>query len=397
MPAAPNRPQPVDSGDVIALLGDLVAIPSVNPLHRDDTTPPYGEAALGAYVARYARDLGLTAEFQAALPGRDNVLVRLPGTSGRLPLLLECHLDTVPGWDGEPNPFEPRVVDGRLYGRGACDVKGTLAAMLLALRQVVRGGFTPARGVVLAATVDEEHRARGVHTLAGSGERFDSAVVGEPTELAIVVAHKGCIRWRLTTQGRSVHSSKADLGQNAVEDMIDILAELRRDLLPRLAERRHPRLGPPTLTIGTFHGGTAVNVVPDLGVVEIDRRMVPGETAEEVDAELRAAVARVASRYPRARIEVSAPFVAESPVETSPEAAIVRDLAAAIRRQGIPAELLAVPYGTDASALQGIGVPSVVFGPGTIDVAHTREESVEIAQVVQAAEILTSLILSAPD
>lgn len=396
MPATPKRPQPVSSDDVIALLSDLIAIPSVNPLHREETAPPYGEAALGSYVARYARDLGLVAEFQSALPGRDNVLVRLPGASARPPLLLECHLDTVPGWEGEPNPFQARVADGRLYGRGACDVKGTLAAMLLALRQVLRGGVQPVRGVVLAAAVDEEHRARGVHALADSGERFEAAIVGEPTELAIVVAHKGCIRWQLTTRGRSVHSSKAELGQNAVEDMIDILADLRRDLLPRLAERRHPSLGAPTLTIGTFHGGDAVNVVPDRCVVEIDRRMVPGETAEEVDAELRAAVVRVARGYPRARIEVSAPFVAESPLATPPDAAIVRELSAAIQRQGVPVEQLAVPYGTDASALQAIGVPSVVFGPGTIDVAHTRDESVEIAQVVQAAEILTALILAAP-
>ncbi|HEX5414181.1 MAG TPA: M20 family metallopeptidase [Chloroflexota bacterium] len=397
MSAAPEIPPPVSSEDVVALLSDLVAIPSVNPLHGDETTAPYGEAALGAFVASYARGLGLTAESQPALPGRANILVRLPGASTLPPLLLECHLDTVPGWDGEPNPFHPRVADGRLYGRGACDVKGTLAAMLLALRQIVRAGETPFRGVVLAATVDEEHRARGVHALATSGERFGAAIVGEPTELAIVVAHKGCIRWRLTTRGRSVHSSKAELGQNAVEDMIDILADVRRDLLPRLAERRHPSLGPPTLTIGTCHGGDAVNVVPDLCVVEIDRRMVPGETAEEVDAELRAAVDRACRQVPRTRIEISAPFVAESPVETPPDAAIVRELTRAIQRQGIPARQLAVPYGTDASALQAVGVPSVVFGPGTIDVAHTREESVEVSQVVQAAEILATLIRLGPE
>jgi len=397
LPAAPEFSPTVSHSDVVSLLGDLIAIPSVNPLHLEVATAPYGEAAIGAYVARYAESVGLAVERQAALKDRDNIVVRVPGRSDVPPLLLECHLDTVPGWEGEPDPFQARVDGGLLLGRGACDVKGTLAAMLLALREVVQSRQIPTRGAVLVATVDEEHRARGVHALVESGESFSGAVVGEPTELAIVVAHKGCIRWRLTTHGRAAHSSKAELGQNAVEDMIDLLAVARRDLIPRLAARRHPSLGPPSLTVGTMHGGDAVNVVPDRCVVEIDRRMVPGETIAEVDAEFRAAIGRAGVAHPRVRVDISEPFVAEDPLETPPNAAIVRELSAAIARHGLVASQIVVPYGTDASALQGAGIPTVVFGPGTIDVAHTRDEYVEIAQVARAAEILTSLILSPPD
>jgi succinyl-diaminopimelate desuccinylase len=386
----PSQSPTIPEADVQDLLADLVARPSVNPLHLEQVSAPYGEAAVADYVEQFGCALGLPVERQPVLPGRDNVLITLAGSVPDRRWLWECHMDTVPGWDGQPGPFTPRILDGRLYGRGACDVKGTLAAMLAALRWLVRRG-PPQQTIILAATVDEEHRARGIRALVPSLPPIRGAIVGEPTQLTLAIAHKGCVRWRIHTRGRSVHSSQAALGVNAIDAMVDLLAGLRSELTPLGGGRHHELVGEASLAVCTIHGGVAVNVIPDECVVEVDRRTIPGEEPAAVDAELRAAVERVVARHPGLRVEVEPPFVAEPALGTPPEAAVVQALAAAATRVLGRAPLLGVPFGTDAGALAEVGIPTVVFGPGSIDLAHTTEESVALADVARAAEILALL------
>lgn len=383
----------ISEGAAAALLSDLVAIPSVNPQHATDVAPPFGEARIGEYVAELGNALGLAVARQPVLPDRDNILLTLEGADPSRRLLFECHLDTVPGWEGEPGPFEPRIVDGRLFGRGACDVKGTLAAMLLALRLLVERRLQPSRTIVLAATVDEEHQARGVHRLAADGRFAEAAVVGEPTELGIVIAHKGCIRWKLTTRGRSAHSSKAELGINAIDGMVDLLSDLRRELGPLLAGRVHPLVGRPTLSVCTIHGGVAVNVIPDRCVVEIDRRTIPGEALASVRTELEETVRQIAARRPGLDVEIEPPFVVDPALGTPADARIVGDLSRAVEAITGRAEVQGVTFGTDASKLSEAGIPSVVFGPGSIDLAHTPDESIALVEVARAAEIFATLAL----
>ena len=387
----------ISEGEVAALLSDLVALPSVNPLHGSSLQAPYGEARVADYVERFGRSLGLATERQAVLLGRDNVLVTLPGVDERRCLLFECHMDTVPGWEGRPGPFEPRLIDGRLYGRGACDVKGTLAAMLACLRFLVQHQLKPRRSLVLAAVVDEEHQARGVAHLAENGPRAEAAVVGEPTGLAIAVAHKGCVRWRISTHGRSVHSSKSHLGVNAIDAMVDLLTALRVELAPSLTRRSHPLVGSPTFSVCTIRGGVAVNVIPADCEIEIDRRTIPGEELAEVVAELEEAVRRVVARRPDLVVDVPAPFVADPALGTPEDAPIVQQLRRAIESVRGEAQIVGVPFGTDASKLSQVGIPSVVFGPGNIDLAHTVDEHVELAEVARAAEILVALALASAD
>jgi acetylornithine deacetylase/succinyl-diaminopimelate desuccinylase family protein len=383
----------VHEDEVRALLSDLVAIPSVNPLHAEDVEPPFGEARVGEYVANYGRALGLIVEHQAVLPQRDNVLLTLEGADPGRRLLFECHMDTVPGWSGTPGPFEPRTIGGRLYGRGACDVKGTLVSMLLALRILVQRGLRPARTIVLAATVDEEHQARGVHRLSADGQIAEAAVIGEPTELSIAIAHKGCIRWRLTTHGRSAHSSKAELGINAIDEMVVVLVSLRRELEPVFASRVHPLVGRPSLSVCTIHGGVAVNVIPDRCTVEVDRRTVPGEKLESVEQELRDVVARIVRDQLNLDVELEPPFVSDPALGTPEDAPIVQQLRRSAEAILGRADVRGVAFGTDASKLSQVGIPSVVFGPGNIDLAHTRDESVDLTEVARAAEILAALAL----
>ena len=384
----------VDERDVISLLGDLVAIPSVNPLHDPSVTSPFGEARVADYVESFARSLDLSVVRQPVLAGRDNVLIAVSGSEPRRELIYECHMDTVPGWEGTPGPFEPRVDRGKLFGRGACDVKGTLTAMLLALRLLVRQRLVPARTVVLAATVDEEHQARGVSRLAASA-RAEAAVVGEPTNLALAIAHKGCVRWRLTTRGRSVHSSKAFLGVNAIDGMVDFLGDLRQAIEPVLSQRAHPLVGAPTLSVCTIHGGVAVNVIPDLCAVELDRRTVPGEALADVASEFAALVHDIATKHPKLHVSVEPPFVVDPALGTASDAPIVRQLARAVEATVGDAAIVGAPYGTDAGKLSEAGIPSVVFGPGNIDVAHTTDEHVDVAEVARASEILALLALDA--
>lgn len=381
----------VSDAEAAALVSDLVAIPSVNPLHESRLDPPFGEARVARYVADFGRSLGLTVQYQAVLPGRDNVLLVLEGAEPRRRLLFECHMDTVPGWRDGFDPFEPRVFDGRVYGRGACDVKGTLASMLLALRLLVRQGRRLPRTIVLAATVDEEHQARGVQCLSSEGAFAEAAVVGEPTELAIVIAHKGCLRWKLTTRGRAAHSSKAGLGLNAIDEMVDLLAALRAELGPSLASRSHSLVGSPTWSVCTIHGGVAVNVIPDACEVEIDRRTIPGETLEGAQHEMTETLQRILSRYPGLQAELGEPFVSDPALNTPEDAEIVRQLRLASEQIIDASSVRGVDFGTDASALSQAGIPSVVFGPGSIDVAHTAAESVSAWDVARAAEILATL------
>jgi acetylornithine deacetylase len=377
---------------VVSVLADLVALPSVNPLHEAAAMAPFGEARVANYVEAFASSLDLPVRRQAVLAGRDNVLITLAGSEPGRELIFECHMDTVPGWEGKPGPFEPRLAQGKLYGRGACDVKGTLTAMLLALRLLVHQRLVPARTVILAATVDEEHQARGVNRLAAS-VRAEAAVVGEPTNLALAIAHKGCVRWRVTTRGRSVHSSKAFLGVNAVDAMVDFLGDLRQASEPVLARRSHPLVGAPTLSVCTIRGGVAVNVIPDLCAVELDRRTVPGEALADVVSEFAALVRDIAAKHPQLDVAVEPPFVVDPALGTDPDASIVRDLARAVEATVGSAAILGVPYGTDASKLSEVGIPSVVFGPGNIDVAHTTDEHVDVAEVARASEILALLAL----
>jgi acetylornithine deacetylase len=381
----------IDDHEVGEILADLVAIPSVNPQHEATLTPPFGEEQVASYVEGFGRAIGLSTFRQTVLPGRDNVVITLPGRDSSRRLLLECHMDTVPGWDGLPGPYEPRIAGGRLYGRGACDVKGTLAAMLAAIRLVANRGWVVPREVVLVAVVDEEHQARGVSHVARHGPVADAAVVGEPTGLAVVVAHKGCVRWRVATTGRSVHSSKAHLGVNAIDGMVDLLSNLRSELNPKLAARDHQLVGAPTMNVCTIHGGVAVNVIPDRCEIEIDRRTVPGETLDVVIAEIEGEIRAIARRR-LIDVTVDPPFVVDPALDTPVDTSIVRHLTSATRAIVGEARIVGVPFGTDASKLSLAGIPSVVFGPGGIDLAHTRDEHVALDDVARAAEILATLM-----
>jgi acetylornithine deacetylase len=292
------------------------------------------------------------------------------------------------------NPFAARIEDGRLYGRGACDVKGGMAAMLSAFARLVREKPAGACRVVVACTVDEEFTFLGVQKLAKSDLRGGAAgpveaVVAEPTGLDVVHAHKGAVRWDLLTHGKSCHSSRPELGVNAIYHMAALLPHIEQYAEELRTTQIDPLLGPATLSVGRIEGGLSVNTVPDRCRVEIDRRLLPGEDAD-------AAAGRLFAHL-RERVGDRIAFTFGDPWLSAPALAPdgSADLVARLLRAAEPVagkrRIAAVPYGTDAAPLAKAGVPCVVFGPGDIARAHTCDEWVPLDEVAQAAEILYRL------
>ena len=377
--------------EAIRLLRDLVSINSVNPYFPGGER---GEADVAAYVRDYCTHLGLEVREQEVLPGRSNVIAELKVPSASRTILLDSHMDTVSmdlmGLDG----LRPQVRGTTLTGRGSCDTKASLAAMLAAMAELARNPSQLRCNVILLASVDEEYLMRGAEAFARSGVRVDGAIVGEPTRLDVVIAHKGFVRWTMHTVGRSAHSSNPSLGDNAIYQMADLIGILRAALEPRYLSRTHPLVGAVTWSVGKISGGTSVNIVPESCSVEIDRRLLPGETPDGALAEVDEAVAAVERNRPDIRVRRDEPFGAVSGLDTPASSAVVRALEVACGTIRGEAKLIGVPYGTNASKFADVGMQCVVFGPGDVSQAHTADEYVSIEQVNAAARIYEAAVRS---
>lgn len=378
------------AGRATTILKDLVAIESVNPFYPGGAR---GEAAMAAYLDALFRRLGLTPERQEVLPGRENVWARLEAPNARGTLLLEAHMDTVTLEPVGASMLDPVERGGRLSGRGSCDTKASLAAMLTALETLVaRRDELPANLIVLGS-VDEEYLMRGIVAFAGQGLPIDAAVVGEPTGLNVVRAHKGLVRWTIETRGKAAHTSRPENGDNAIYQMMEVVAALRTEIEPKLAARSHPLLGRPTFTVATIHGGMGVNIVPEHCAITVDRRTLPSEAADDVIREIESILADLRARNGAVHVEIGAPFANIGGLDTPADLSFVRLATRIARAHGGAAEAVGVPYGTNAAALAATGIPTVVLGPGDIAQAHSADEFVELAQVERCAELYAQLAL----
>jgi acetylornithine deacetylase len=370
------------------LLSDLVALPSVNPMGRPLDGPEIGEHQVTSYLEQFFNDLAIPSQRQSVAPGRDNIVARCDVPGAARTLLLEAHQDTVPTDRMTIEPFGARVKNGRLYGRGACDVKGGMAAMLTAFARIVGNKPRGAANVIMACTVDEEFTCLGVRELVRRGLRADMAVVAEPTRLQIVNAHKGAVRWSLTATGRSCHSSAPEQGINAIYRMAGLLVAIEQYAEWLRTSPSDVRLGPPTLSVGRIDGGISVNTVPDSCRIEIDRRLLPGE---DPSAALEQFIAYLKKGTNGVPFECSQAWSAMPALSAEGSSELVARLGRAIDEVLGSHEVTAVPYGTDASTIANAGVPTVVFGPGDIARAHTPDEWISIDEVERASEILYRL------
>ena len=361
------------SSDVVDLTSALMAIDSVNPSLVPGGA---GETAIAAHVTEWACNQGLEADMLEATPGRPSVLVRARGTGGGRTLLLCGHLDTV-SVEGLDAPFTPRRDGDRLYGRGGYDMKGGVAAALVAARDAARLGL--AADVVVAAVADEEHASLGVQE-ALRHVQADAAIVTEPTELEVLVAHKGFIWAEVTVRGKAAHCSQPDVGVDAIVKAAPLLAGIGA-LDEQLTRNLHPLLGRGSVHAGTIRGGVEQSSYPAECVVAVERRTLPGETAATFEAEL-AAVAGDAT--------VVTTLVRE-PFEIDPSDALVGavvDAAASVT--GTRPSIGGAGYWADAAFIAAAGIPTVMFGP-TGEGAHAVDEWVSVSSIEKVARTLTAV------
>jgi acetylornithine deacetylase len=375
----------VARGDAVALTRALVRVDSRNPTLVPGAP---GELPVARVLAETLRAWGLAVEITEAAPGRPNVVARAGGGGAGRSLMLNGHLDVV-GTEGMTHaPFDAEERGGRLYGRGATDMKAGVAAMCAAAVRAADRGL--AGEIVIAAVCDEEMESLGTRALVASGVRADAAVVTEPTRLAIMPAHKGFVWSRLTVHGRAAHGSRYELGVDAVRLAALVLAELDRVEREELPRRTHPLLGRPSLHASVIRGGVGWSTYPERCVLELERRTIPGERAEDAMAEVHGAVARVRALRPELEADAELCFAA-GPSDVPADAPIVRALSAAIEAGGDPARIEGMSAWTDCAHLNDAGIPAVCFGPGDIALAHAAEEWVEVREIERAAAALERL------
>ena len=369
------------------LLAELIALPSVNPAFMPPRHPHAGEKNVADFLASVAARAGLEIELQKVMPGRFNLLARLrPRNKVRRTILLAPHLDTV---GANATKFIPQRKNGRLYGRGACDTKGSIAAMLTALCELADSKSLPLETeIVFAGLIDEEHAQAGSRALAASGFKADMAIVGEPTRLQVVTAHKGSLWLDLETRGKAAHGATPQLGKNAIHEMARIVDLLETDYAEQLRKRKHPLLGAATVNVGEISGGAQPNIVPDFCKISVDRRTLPGETDAKVKREIAAFL-----RFMKLSANISSTKLAPAlPLETNYKLPLVQQYLKCVGQT----KPLGVHYFCDAAILSAGGIPSVVFGPGDIAQAHTEDEWISLTELERGKNLLLQFLNSLP-
>ncbi|MDG1416124.1 MAG: M20 family metallopeptidase [Alphaproteobacteria bacterium] len=364
-------------------LMEMVRIPSVNPFDGEMPSPAPEEAMAQLYEGKLAA-LGLEVESTPVSHGRRNVWGRLKGSGSGPTIMLAGHMDTV-GVEGYDGPFDPFIKDGKMHGRGACDMKAGLAAYLEVVRRLQAADNGLSGDLILAAVVDEEHAMTGSDHFGLNGPSIDHAIIAEPSELAICPVHKGQMCFGLRTKGVSVHSSLPHKGINAVNHMCRVVVALE-DYAATLSTRTpHPMAGHPTLNIGTIRGGNSVSSVADWCTIDIDRRTIPGEDHEAVMAEIAAVVAGVAVDIPEMDYEFINADLDVPALGTPNSAPTVQALESATAAVlGAPSEIRSFSGSTDAPNFR---CEAVICGPGALAQCHSLNEWVEVAQIEQAVEI----------
>jgi acetylornithine deacetylase len=372
-------------GDGVALLRELVRIDSRNP---SLVAGAPGELLVARRLAQVLTEWGLDVQLHEVAPGRSNVVATLRGRDrAARSLMFNGHTDVV-GVEGMTHPpFDAQEHDGRVFGRGACDMKGGVASMCAAAARL-KGQLDG--DLIITAVADEEWQSLGTSAMLAAGVRADAAIVTEPTRLAIMPAHKGFAWIEVVVRGRAAHGSRWDIGVDAIRYAGLLLAELDRidgEVLPR---RTHHLLGRASLHAATIEGGIGLSTYPDRCVVRVERRTIPGERTDEVVAEVNAACARL--RQQRADFDATVALLfAQPPSDVATNSPIVSALSETLGRHGLPTAPAGMSAWTDAALLNQAGIPAVCFGPGNMGLAHAAEEYIEVAEIEQATEILAAV------
>lgn len=371
---------------VLKTLADLIRINSVNP-NYDGGVP---ESDMANYIEDFFSSRGIETWRQPIYADRENVIARIRGRDPSRRILFEAHMDTVSVTGMTIDPFDPAHRQGRIYGRGACDTKAGMAAMMHATASLAQENIVPPCSVWFVATIDEEFSYRGVAAfcdqLRSETVKPEAAIVAEPTALQPVIASKGLVRFKIETIGKAAHSAKPHLGVNAIESMARVITAIEDDTC-QLRTTVHPLLGPASCNVGVVKGGVQVNLVPAGCEIEIDRRMLPGETVDHVLAHYQRLLDSLVNRHPELDVIMHPPMLTDMPLETDQKSSPVQRIASVLEDMELDATPIGVPFCSDASKFGALGIPSMIFGPGSIDQAHAADEYVECDQVCMAEEV----------
>lgn len=379
----------IDTDWMRRTLQEMILIRSENPFD-DPPAPGYREQEMAEYLAGLLMEMGLQHELRNVRPGRPNLFGYLPGTDGHFTLALAGHTDTA-RTTGYPGAYDARFEDGKIYGRGACDMKAALTAYL-AVAKVLRETRASLRGnLLLIFNIDEEYQMVGSKAIGREGPRADQGIIGEPTGLQVCPANKGRVSTKIITRGRAAHSSVPEKGINAISRMAHVITAFDDYNAELLTRPPHPLCGHGRFNPGVIHGGVQVNMVPDYCELEVDRRTLPGETKDQVYAEFRARIARAAQGDPDFAYEITEPTWLIPANDISPDEPVVVALRRAhLALWGRDPGVQAFVAGSDAPHY---GFPTVVCGPGSIAQAHTTDEWVALDEVVAAARLYLHVTL----
>jgi acetylornithine deacetylase/succinyl-diaminopimelate desuccinylase-like protein len=386
----------IEFDDAASLLADLVSRPSVNPMGREHAATEPVERQSLLRIAEVFKPYGVEMAWQTCSPIHESLLITVPGRRRDRITLLESHVDTVPADDWGPAAFQPRREGSLLYGRGACDDKGPLTAMILAVCDILESGASPPTDLVLMAAGDEEYAQTGIKTYVGTNPRVVRGVFGEPTSLIPVLQHKGTVRWDVIVHGRSVHSSQPELGCDAIRGAVQVLDWLDERQTVLRAGVRSELLTGPSIVVTMIRGGRTRNAVADECSLAVDFRVTPGMDPAEARRELNQYLLdRAAAAGAAWKLSFGEPQITTPPLATAPDAAFSRQVLDICRRELNRPDLrfLGAPYGTDAAWVSD-RCPAIVLGPGSIDVAHSVVEHVDINEVVTCSRMYRDIVLS---
>ena len=378
-------PEAIPPGDARALARALVRIDSRNPMLSPGGP---GEAACVTLLRDTLDGWGFRTEVHDAAPGRPNLVARVGEVRGARSLMLSGHVDVV-GVDGMTHePFAGEQRGDRLYGRGAADMKGGVAAMCAAAWRATQSAL--AGEIVLAIAADEEYASIGTRAMLERGVRADAAIVGEPTHLQVMPAHRGFVWIEVVVHGRAAHGSRWDVGVDAIRHAGLLLAELDRVDAEDLGRRTHPLLGRASLHASTIEGGIGMSTYPDRCVLRLERRTLPGESDVHAVDEVRRACETVRGRRAQFAADVSL-LMSQNPSDVPTDAPVVRALRDALRECGERSEVSGMSAWTDAALLNAAGIPAICFGPGDISLAHAAEEYIPLPEIDRATSVLAAL------
>lgn len=369
---------------IVGLLASLVRAEGANP--------PGDTRRVADLIAARLRDVCIDFQVLADEPRKPNILARVG--SGKPELLFTSHMDTVPAGDRRAwrrDPFGAEIVGSRMYGRGSADAKASLVGMMSALEALITA--LPLHGQLTFAAVSDEEvgGVKGTEFLVDRGLVYpDQVVVGEITDNRVAVAEKGVLWMRIITHGRAAHGSTPWQGSNAISHMVRVLRVLEEQVGVRLQSLSHPLVPPPSLNIGTIRGGVATNMVADWCEATIDRRTLPNENLSEAVAEIERVVTSLHQEDPSLQVEVEV-LQAGPPIETSPDARIVRVAQSVAGELHLPTEVVGYHQASDGRFYAERGIPTILFGPGHPELAHTPDESIDLNDVIAAAKFYTLL------